>query len=273
MGDTSWMPAAVAQPSPDAATPVAYGGDLDSETLLAAHRCGLLPMDAEECSEARRRAVYDEQVAGAHPPVLAGGERPWMLSWWLPPARPVVRDATDLRLSRRTRLLLRDSGGGVLDTAVDLDEMVEALSRNRRWTWMTRRFVDAVRGLNDAGQYRTYVLRGPDGGVIGGTMGVHDSGVQSVDSFFGGPRDGVLTVFVHAIHCVRAGLTVDLQTPSDNADRITLASLSTRNYHRHLRPGAAGATPGPPIPVHELAQWLESEVVPRGQSWPSPPGR
>jgi leucyl/phenylalanyl-tRNA--protein transferase len=176
-----WRPLAAVAPGPDApfpdpATaprdgPLAAGGDLCVERLLAAYRAGIFP--------------YYES-----PPIL----------WWSPDPRAVF-DLDRFHVSRRLARTVR-SGRFQVTFDRDFDAVIRGCADRAEGTWITPEMIAAFNKLHRAGHaHSVEVRRGGD--LVGGVYGVAIGGLFAGESMFSRARDASKVALVHLVERLR----------------------------------------------------------------------
>jgi len=168
-------------PPPETASPeglLAIGGDLHSERLLEAYRCGIFPWYS------------------AGQPVL----------WWSPDPRTVLFP-NRLKISRSLRKTLRQEGFRVtLDTA--FPAVIEACAAPRRnrpggGTWITEEMRAAYCRLHEEG-YAHSVESWQGGQLVGGLYGVSLGSAFFGESMFSWATDASKVALVHLVRQIEA---------------------------------------------------------------------
>lgn len=183
---------------PDA--PLAWGGDLEPDTLVDAYRHGIFPWPS-------------------------GGT----LWWWSPDPRAVFDLDAGLHVSRSLRRTLRR---GHLHARVDaaFAAVVDACaSRPGEGTWITPALRDAYVRLHDLGIAHSVEVVDDDGRLVGGVYGVAIGGAFMGESMFHRVSDASKVALVHLVaHLRERGFALfDAQLPTPH-----LASLGARSVPR-----------------------------------------
>lgn len=165
--------------------PIAWGGDLEPETLLDAYRHGIFPWPTGDGT----------------------------LYWWSPDPRAVIPlDA--LHVSRSLRRTLRS---GRLRCTFDeaFDEVIAGCADRPDGTWLVPRMVAAYRRLHRAGLAHSVEVRDGAGAVVGGVYGVALGGAFMGESMFSRVTDASKVGLVALVAHLRArGFALfDVQVP------------------------------------------------------------
>ncbi|MFG3225756.1 leucyl/phenylalanyl-tRNA--protein transferase [Kitasatospora sp. NPDC048194] len=233
--------------------PVALGGALGPDELLAAYRRGLFPMPAADLyAGAYNEALYGEAVESGELPVLPGGEDPYALAWWSPDPRPVLRpDAVRLprRLARRLR---RAPWSTTVDRA--FGEVLAGCAEGRQPAWLTHELAAALLELHARGAAHSgEVWEG--GELVGGVFGVAVGPVLSLDSMFHRRPDAarVAVADLGSRFGAAGGRLLDAQWDGPYIRSLGAVPMERSRYLAELA-GAAptGALPGERLPVARL---------------------
>ncbi|MFD5461574.1 leucyl/phenylalanyl-tRNA--protein transferase [Kitasatospora sp. NPDC127059] len=163
--------------------PVAFGGTLGPEELLAAYRRGLFPLPAaDEYAGAYNEALYGDAAEAGEVALLPGGADPYALAWWSPDPRPVLRPGA-VRLPRRLARRLRGAVEWWTTADQAFGEVLTACADGRQPAWLTEELREALVELNARGAAHSVEVW-EDGELIGGVFGVAVGPVLSLDSMF-----------------------------------------------------------------------------------------
>ncbi|MFF2013143.1 leucyl/phenylalanyl-tRNA--protein transferase [Streptomyces sp. NPDC058195] len=149
--------------------PVAIGGDLSPESLLAAHHHGVFCLPRSEADDlAEAEATYSPDVQTGDIPVLPSTANPYGTQWWSPYLRYVI-PTDEIRLGRTVRKKIR---GSSWTTRVneDFTGVLDACRGDRKPRWITETLVDCLKDLHQDGWVKSIeVWEGGD--LIGGLFG------------------------------------------------------------------------------------------------------
>ena len=169
-GPTRWR---LPSPRPRDHDLIAFGGDLEPSTLLAAYRRGLFPMPAELDSEE--------------------------ICWWSPVQRGIL-PVDGLRVSRSLRASARRYEIRV-DTA--FDEVIDACADPQRDArWINAEIVRGYTRLHELGWAHS-VETWRDGELVGGLYGVAIGGLFAGESMFSRATDASKVALVHLVDLLR----------------------------------------------------------------------
>ena len=199
--------------------PLAVGGDLGLERLVAAYRRGIFPW-----------------YSGGGP-----------ILWWSPDPRAVLVPA-ELRVSRRLRRRLRRGEFQVTENAA-FAEVVRGCAAPRRdggdETWITPEMQAAYLALHAAGHARS-IECWRDGVVVGGLYGVEVGGLFCGESMFSRAPDASKAAL--AFLCTKGYALVDCQVPNEHLLRLGVRLISRREFLAVLARCASLPAPGPRPP-------------------------
>ncbi|GAA3041565.1 leucyl/phenylalanyl-tRNA--protein transferase [Kitasatospora albolonga] len=203
--------------------PVAFGGELDQETLLGAYRAGLFPFPAGDPAVAAFNEVRWEEG----PAVVVGGADPYALAWWSPDPRPVLAAG-----GPRVRL----PAGRELTVGRAFGRVVEECRREREPRWLTDELVDALVELHRSGWAESAEVW-EDGELVGGVYGVRVGVVLSLDSMFHrAPGAGRAAVAgLGARFAEVGGRVLDVQWDGPHVRRLGAEAMARSAYLALLR--------------------------------------
>ncbi|MFF8997711.1 leucyl/phenylalanyl-tRNA--protein transferase [Streptomyces achromogenes] len=235
--------------------PVAFGGDLGPQSLLAAYRRGLYPFPA---ATAEQRIVnelmYEADVEAGAVKVLPGGDDPFSIAWCSPDPRPVIH-ADRARLQRSLRRQLRNTPDWTTTADVCFERVVRQCRAGRTERWLTDDLLRGLCVLHELGHaHSVEVWEGDE--LIGGTFGVRIGRVFSADSQFT-LRSGAGKTAVADLtrrFAAAGGLAVDVQRDGDHV-RLLGARPIPRARYLALLTGRHTARPLPTgrLPARRLA--------------------
>jgi leucyl/phenylalanyl-tRNA--protein transferase len=164
--------------------PVAYGGCIDADNLLAAYRAGVFPMPADDPATALiNRTLHEPDVSAGRITVLPGRADPFTLAWHCPDPMPVL-PVDGVHVSRSLRRALRRRYGGWHTTADQaFARVVSGCAEGRTTTWLNDELVAALHVLHGRGWAHSVEVWDGDR-LVGGVFGVAIGTVFSADSMF-----------------------------------------------------------------------------------------
>ena len=187
---------------------VAFGGDLEPGTLLAAYRQGLFPMRVEEVSHA--------------------------MAWWSPVRRGVL-PLDGLRVSRSLRQSARHFEVRV-DTAFE-EVLAGCADPSRAGSWIDGEIAAAYLRLHRLGWAHS-VEAWRDGELAGGLYGVAVGGLFAGESMFAHQRDASKVALIGLVdllqdeHADRRLLDTQWQTP--HLATLGVVEIGRRGYLARL---------------------------------------
>ena len=203
---------------PDPATapadaPLAWGGDLEPQTLLDAYRHGIFPWPS-------------------------GGE----LYWWSPAPRAVI-PLDGLHLSRSLRRTLRSGRFSVTVDAACGDVIAACATRPGEGTWITAPMVAAYCRLHALGHVHSVEVWDRAGRLVGGLYGIAVGGASSGESMFHRASDASKVALVHLVARLRARgfVLLDAQLPTPHLERLGARTIPRARFLELL--AAAHAIP------------------------------
>ncbi|WP_052434683.1 amino acid adenylation domain-containing protein [Streptacidiphilus melanogenes] len=165
--------------------PVAFGGDIGPDQLLAGYEAGAFPMPApDDDARALHQSSSAEGVAAGR--IRFVGPRtgdPWAVAWYSPDPRPVLYPG-QVHLSHRLARRLRNRLEWTTTTNRDFKAVVRECRSGRDPLWLTDDLVRSLVRLHEMG--RAHSVEVWDGEqLIGGVFGIRIGQVFSMDSMFG----------------------------------------------------------------------------------------
>lgn len=210
------------RPFPDPALaprdgPMAAGGDLSVERLLAAYRAGIFP--------------YYEI-----PPIL----------WWSPDPRAIF-ELPDFHVSRR---LARTVRSGRFHVTFDqaFDAVIRGCADRGEGTWITPEMIVAFNRLHQAGHAHSVEVW-QDGDLAGGLYGVAVGGLFAGESMFSRARDASKVALVRLVERLRQRgyVLFDVQILNDHTASLGAVEVPRRLYLARLAEAVGlDVTFGPP---------------------------
>lgn len=163
--------------------PVAFGGDLGPQSLLAAYRRGLYPFPAGT-DEQRivNELVHEADVDAGVVKVLPGCDEPFSIAWCSPDPRPVI-PVEEARFQRSLRRQLRHGTDWTTTADVCFEEVVRRCRAGRAEHWLTDDLLRGLCVLHRLGHAHSVEVWDGDE-LIGGTFGIRVGAVFSADSQF-----------------------------------------------------------------------------------------
>lgn len=188
--------------------PVAFGGDLEPGTLVAAYRNGLFPW----------------------PETDADGPLPW----WSPDPRPVI-PVDGLHVSKTLRRRVRSCGW---ETTVDarFADIVARCAERPEGTWISAAFRAAYLRLHELGHAHSLEVWERDE-LVGGLYGVLVGGVFCGESMFHARTDASKVALLGLVVRLEegGGLLVDVQVPTAHFASLGALLVSRESYLDVLR--------------------------------------
>lgn len=211
--------------------PIALGGDLAPQTLLAAYRHGLYPLPVETAEAAIvNELTYEAEVAAGRVKVLAGREDPFTITWWSPDPRPVI-PVGQARIQRSLRQQLRNRTDWTTTADACFEEVVRRCRTGRAQRWLTDELLRGLSLLHQQGHAHSVEVWDGDE-LIGGTFGIRVGLVFSADSQFtlrsGAGKTAVADLtrrFAEA-----GGSAIDVQRDGDHARLIGARPIPRSQY-------------------------------------------
>ncbi|WP_316524499.1 leucyl/phenylalanyl-tRNA--protein transferase [Kitasatospora brasiliensis] len=234
--------------------PVAFGGTLGAEELLAAYRRGLFPLPAADLyASAYNEAVYGGDVEAGRVALLPGGPDPYALAWWSPDPRPVI--APDgVRLGGRLARRLRNRLGWRTSADRAFGQVLAACAEGRQPVWLTEELAAALVRLHELGvAHSGEVWEGEE--LVGGVFGVAVGPVLSLDSMFHRRPDAarVAVADLGARFGAAGGRLLDAQWDGPHVRSLGAVPMARSRYLGELSGGAvAGALDGTLLPAARL---------------------
>ncbi|NLV55144.1 MAG: leucyl/phenylalanyl-tRNA--protein transferase [Acidimicrobiales bacterium] len=197
--------------------PIAYGGDFEPSTLLAAYRAGLFPMP------------------------LGRGRN---FAWWSPDPRGVI-PLDGLKVSRS---LARSVRRHVVTVDAAFATVLAGCADPRRpGGWINRRIRAAYGRLHELGWCHSVEAWTESGELAGGLYGVAIGGLFAGESMFHRHRDGSKVALVGLVERLRAdgAVLLDVQWTTDHLRSLGAVDVPRADYLEAL----ADAVARPPMPT------------------------
>lgn len=205
VGKTPWVfPPPSRWPADDV---IAVGADLEPQTLIAAYRRGLFPMDIEG------------------PPRILG--------WWSPDPRGIL-PLDGLRVTRSLRQSAKR-----FEVRVDtcFPQVIRACGHpGRNGVWITEAFIDAFVALHELGWAHSVEVFDGEGRLAGGLYGVRIGRLFAGESMFHYQRDASKVALVGLIDLMRtSGMTLlDVQWCTEHLRTLGAIEVNRQEYLRAL---------------------------------------
>ncbi|MGW5350935.1 leucyl/phenylalanyl-tRNA--protein transferase [Streptomyces sp. NPDC004031] len=236
--------------------PVAIGGDLTPDLLLAAHLRGVFCLPrCEPADIAHNAATYGPDVQAGDIPLLPSASDPYARLWWSPTTRYVL-PVGEVHLGRTLRRAIRASGW---TTTVDrdLDAVLDACRAARSPQWITPELTDCLRALHRAGWVRSVeVWNGSR--LVGGLFGLAVGQVFVMSSAFHTEPDAAKAAIADlARRSAEGGIRLlDAQVRTDYTVRLGARGIPRREYLDWLAPSplAPGVLSTGPTPAARLLE-------------------
>ncbi|MFE4518685.1 leucyl/phenylalanyl-tRNA--protein transferase [Kitasatospora sp. NPDC056783] len=234
--------------------PVAFGGTLGADELLAAYRRGLFPLPAADVhASAYNEAVYGGDVETGEVALLPGGADPYALAWWSPDPRPVI--APDgVRIGSRLARRLRHRAGWRTSADQAFERVLAACAEGRQPVWLTGELAEVLVRLHELGAAHSgEVWEGEE--LIGGVFGVAVGPVLSLDSMFHRRPDAarVAVADLGARFAEAGGRLLDAQWDGPHVRSLGAVPMARSRYLAELSgDGAAGPPDGAVRPAARL---------------------
>ncbi|MFB7615920.1 leucyl/phenylalanyl-tRNA--protein transferase [Kitasatospora sp. NPDC056181] len=235
--------------------PVAFGGGLAADVLLAAYRRGLFPMPAaDDYASAFNEARFEEAVASGTVALLPGAaavddDDPYALAWWSPDPRPVIAPG-GVRIGSRLARRLRNGLPWWTSADRAFPRVLAACAEGRQPPWLTEGLRATLLQLHDRGAaHSAEVWDGEE--LIGGVFGVTAGPVLSLDSMFHRRSDAarVAVADLAARFADAGGRLLDAQWDTPHVRTLGAVPTSRADYlaalaaPADLRPLAPDALP------------------------------
>jgi leucyl/phenylalanyl-tRNA--protein transferase len=219
--------------------PVAFCADLSTDSVLSACKNGIFPFPApDEYTRDSNEFRYEDQVSdGVIGLVGSTHEDPYLVAWWSPDPRPVLR-AGNIHLGRNVRKQLR-RGQERTTANHSFRRVAEECRAGREPRWFTDTLLESMVTLHEEGWAHSIEVW-QDGDLIGGALGIAAGCVLSGDTLFGRrPNAARIAVADMAARFARAGgALIDAQWDSPFL-RSLGAELMPRDHYLTLLAGPA----------------------------------
>ena len=201
-------------PSPESALDdpeglLAAGGDLSSERILKAYRCGIFPW-------------Y---------------QQPQPILWWCPNPRGVLYPKQSIAHKSVLRTLRRQQWRVTFDT--DFENVIQACAEPRTYsrnTWITDEMKQAYGELHEQGYAHSLEVWNQQGKLVGGIYGLAMGKIFAGESMFSRANDASkIALLSLAAYLDTWGYTmIDTQLPSKHLSSLGGQSISRKLYLQQL---------------------------------------
>ncbi|MGH8898888.1 MAG: leucyl/phenylalanyl-tRNA--protein transferase [Egibacteraceae bacterium] len=200
--------------SAPADAPLAWGGDLEPETLLDAYRHGVFPWPASDGT----------------------------ICWWSPDPRALL-PLDGIHVSRSLRRTLRSGRFRCTQDAAFADVVAGCADRGSNGTWITSAMARAYTRLHELGHAHSVEVWNADGALVGGIYGVAAGAAFSGESMFSRATDASKVALVDLSGRLRAGgfRLLDAQLPTPHLASMGAVAVPRSVFLRLL--GVATASP------------------------------
>lgn len=217
--------------------PVAIGGDLTPDLLLAAHLRGVFCLPRCEAADiAQGEATYGPDVQAGDIPLLPCASNPYANLWWSPTTRYVL-PVREIHLGRTLRRTIRSSGWSTTVNR-DLDGVLEGCRAARSPQWITPGLADCLRALHHRGWVKSIEVW-DEGRLVGGLFGFALDEVFVMSSAFHTEPDAAKVAIADLAHRAAAGSIrlLDAQVKTDYTLRLGARGIPRHEYLQWLAPG------------------------------------
>lgn len=236
--------------------PVAFSADLSPDSVLGAYKRGIFPFPApDEYTRDINEFKYEDRVSdGVIGLVGSTHDDPYLVAWWSPDPRPVIKVA-GIHLGRNVRKQLR-RGHEQTTANHSFRRVAKECRAGREPRWLTDTLLESMVNLHSEGWAHSIEVW-QDGELIGGAIGIGVGLVLSGDSMFSRrPNAARIAVADMAARFARAGgALIDAQWDSPFL-RSLGAELMPRDHYLPLLAGSAErrVLPDQPLPARRLIE-------------------
>ncbi|MEV3853179.1 leucyl/phenylalanyl-tRNA--protein transferase [Streptomyces sp. NPDC050095] len=216
--------------------PVAVGGDLTAESVLAAHLRGVFCLPRSETSDiADNEATYAPDVEAGDIRLLPCASNPYSILWWSPHMRYVIPTA-ELALGRTTRQALRPRPWTTTVNA-DFDGVLNACRGTRRPRWITEPLMSSLRELRQDGWAKSIEVWDGDQ-LVGGLFGLALNRVFVMSSAFHRQPNAAKAAMADLARRTAAGniRLLDAQVRTEYTVRLGSRAIPRAEYLQWLDP-------------------------------------
>jgi len=194
--------------------PLAYGGDLEPDTLLDAYTHGIFPWPDE-------------------------GGRLW---WWSPDPRAIL-PLDGFHVSRSLRRTLRSGRFRCTEDAA-FTQVVRSCAERPEGTWIVPALARAFQRMHELGHAHSVEVWDADGRLVGGLYGLAIGGAFMAESMFHRADDASKVALWHLTERLRTRgfALLDVQMPTDHLGSLGAITVS-REAYLGLLDGALRASP------------------------------
>lgn len=187
--------------------PLAYGGDLEPETLLDAYTHGIFPWPDE-------------------------GGRLW---WWSPDPRAIL-PLDGFHASRSLRRTLR-SGRFRCTEDTAFTQVVRSCAERPEGTWIVPALARAFQRMHELGHAHSVEVWDADGRLVGGLYGLAVGGAFMAESMFHRADDASKVALWHLTERLRARefALLDVQLPTEHLASLGAVTVSRAAYLQKLQ--------------------------------------
>jgi leucyl/phenylalanyl-tRNA---protein transferase len=226
---------------PGGGVPVAIGGELTPDRVLAACYYGVFCTPRSDPAEiALQEQMYGPDVRSGGVLSLPGGGNPYATLWWQPRERYVIPVA-GVRIGRSMRRTLRVSQ---LSTTTDtaFDAVMAGCVGERTPRWLTEELIEVTRRLHQQGWARTVEVW-ERGELVAGLFGFPLEGVFVMASAFHRKADCAKVAIADLGRRVAGGsiTLLDTEVRTEYTARMGAAAMPVDEYVCRVgRPGVPG---------------------------------
>ncbi|WP_311675752.1 leucyl/phenylalanyl-tRNA--protein transferase [Streptomyces hazeniae] len=228
---------------------MAFGDNLDAQTVLGAYRHGLYPFPADTLEQRLLNEMsYEPDVAAGRVKLLDDSAEPYSVAWCSPDPRPLIL-VEQARVQRSLRRQLRKATNWVTTADACFERVIQQCREGRAERWLTDELLASLCSLHKSGHAHSVEVW-DDGQLIGGTLGVRIGAVFSADSQFT-LRSGAGKVAVTDLtrrFAEAGGLAIDVQHDGDHARLLGARPIPRPQYLDMLNAPHQGA----PLPTEAL---------------------
>lgn len=216
--------------------PVAIGGDLTPEGVLAAHQRGLFCIPRSRPADiADNEMVYGPDVRAGDIPLISSATNPYSVLWWSPQTRYVM-PSEEVALGRGTRSKVRTSGW---TTTVNhhFEGVLAGCRGDRQPRWITDPLIDCLHGLRREGWVKSIEVWDGEQ-LIGGLFGFALPEVFVMSSAFHIKPEAAKVAIADLAHRVAPGAIrlLDAGVRTEYTVRLGARGIPRDEYLQFLTP-------------------------------------